>query len=671
LFKAADNYSFLTKEVDMEVDELYKIKYQQELNMQVEGYKSKLRQNEERLKSFLRTQEKIAELELEGQDVKFFTDMQNTMLDSGVVGIDKDGNETTDASLVNPINTQEKKILELGNVIDDKSAQAIIDITRELNSGEDNPFSVLDDKFTTTTGVKLSSLSETEIKNALISDENRNQLTEYLSTLKDQINADVANEKNVALSNQWSGVFDDLDQYRGVIEKWEKTKIENFSKAEEANKDLQRMVAKGIPTILKKDANNNPIGIVDTYEEYEDILLKENKYSPVYKSDNNNVLDYTIGYEITQGNIPSDLLVDKKIKENGKIVIKKMFNPKYFKKASEVTVKGGGREPSSNQKARTFDILKSYAQNNNLDYYDLIKNVLDDSGQRKDFEKQIEILNHTFRVSGAGDSGLYEKFDVNADLEGQTTTGDLITQTGKIYDLRAFGESEHDDTKKELKKQYIELYNIVNSPYAEFTTLDGGEEASPKIRKIFNQAISDLVGIQNQKEAKSIANIKYFPNIETGKGGYIISFFDVQDPNTKNNYQWSNREFKVAIPKGVDNNPYKVDQYQNYYIASKLRSAPQQKFTWDYYQGSKIDVYKNSKGQVEYTMHYPLYNAKTGNLDITTKKYVPISYDLYEQNDEFYQSVKRDLKTITLSQLQVKREQEKIQHQKNQGNQTN
>jgi len=111
LFKAADNYSFLTKEVDMEVDELYKIKYQQELNMQVEGYKSKLRQNEERLKSHLRTQEKIAELELEGEDIKFFTDMQNTMLDSGVVGIDKEGNETTDASKVNPINTQEKRYL--------------------------------------------------------------------------------------------------------------------------------------------------------------------------------------------------------------------------------------------------------------------------------------------------------------------------------------------------------------------------------------------------------------------------------------------------------------------------------------------------------------------------------------------------------------------------------
>ncbi len=677
LFKAADNYSFLTKEVDMEVDELYKIKYQQELNMQVEGYKSRLRQNEERLKSYLRTQEKIAELELEGEDIKFFTDLKNTTLDSGVVGIDDDGKETTDAAKVNPINTQEKKILELGNVIDDKSAQAIIDITRELNSGEDNPFGVLDDKFTTTTGVKLSSLSETEIKNALISDENRNQLTEYLSTLKDQINADVADEKNVALSNQWSSVFDDLDQYRGVIEKWEKTKVENFSKAERANKDLQKMVSKGIPTILKKDANNNPIGLIETFEEYEDVLLRSVNYAPTYQTRGR---DYVLKKEyldaVKNGEmLPGDFITQKKTKDkNGNVVVENVFNSKYFTRQERRSYGGAGyvvKEAEGKNVQETEDLLKNIANEMGESYDVLNKMFRKNTKERKDFDKQIEILNHTFRVSGAGDSGLYEKFDVNADLEGQTTTGDLITQTGKIYDLRAFGESEHDDTKKELKKQYNELYKIVNSPYAEFTTLDGGVEASPKIRKIFNQAISDLVGIQNQKEAKSIANIKYFPNIETGKGGYIISFFDVQDPNTKDNYQWSNREFKVAIPKGVDNNPYKVDQYQNYYIASKLRSAPQQKFTWDYYQGSKIDVYKNSKNQVEYTMHYPLYNAKTGNLDITTKKYIPISYDLYEQNDEFYQSVKRDLKTITLSQLQVKREQEKIQYQKNQGNQTN
>ena len=95
------------------------------------------------------------------------------------------------------------------------------------------------------------------------------------------------------------------------------------------------------------------------------------------------------------------------------------------------------KEAEGKNVQETEDLLKNIANEMGESYDTLNKMFRKNTKERKDFDKQMEILNHTFRDTGAGGSGLYEKFDVNADLEGQTTTGDLITQTGKIYDLRA------------------------------------------------------------------------------------------------------------------------------------------------------------------------------------------------------------------------------------------
>lgn len=683
LFKAADQYSFVTKEVEMKVDDLYKEKYKFDLSTKLEGYKSKLRQNEEILKSNLRIAEKKAEKELEGADVSFFQGLNRTTLPSGVVGLDKNGEPTTEPDKVHKLNTQNKKILELGNQINTKAADAIISITKSLNSESSNPLSILENEFTSSkTGLSFSTMSENQIKQALLSPENAVKLMPYLEQLKKGLQKDLTSTENVQLMQEWDRVFTDLEQYNQTIESYEKIKAENFLTAEKSIPELKKMIEDGIPSILQKDGNGKPMMIIDNFEEYEKLLLKDPDYVPNYQTRGRNyVLNKEILDRAKKGQaLPNDFIVQKKVKDNdGNISVTNMFNPKYFR-YQERTKRGGVtfagvfsvQEAEMRNVQETEDLLKNIATMRGEDYNTLNKNIQFNNKERRDFDKQMEILEMTFNDTGAGDSGLYTKFDVNANLEGYETTGDLITETGAVYDLRAFGEKESPATKMALKQQYQSLVTAMNNPSAEFEVadVDKGAETPSEIKSIIREALSTVSALQSQKEAKKVATIEYYPNMvrnaETGnKAGYIIRFADMKDPTTKDNYSFSQREFKFTIPTSEDTNPKKTEAFENYYVASSLRANPQEKFTWEPYDYAKIDVSLNSRGQVEYVTHAPYYNAETGNIESVKLPVKYISYDDFELNDDYFFDQRKKIYEVINRVYNTKETTEKEQSQKN------
>jgi len=672
LFQAAKNYSFMTKEVDVEVDELYAKKYQHELNMKLAGYKDKLQYNMEILKSGLRMKEEAYKKSLEGGigDAAFsdpFANIDEFLTESEVVGLDDSGLPTKDASKVNYLVTQDDKLLKLANQKDSITASTLINMLKDIDGGTAS----LDNKITVANGQKFSSLSEQKQREVLLDKANVGNIANYLEQAYIRLK-DMPETEQVKLLNKYDKVHEKIQAFSSAIERFESVKADNFETLEGENDVIKKLRAEGIPTILKRDANGNPLAVITNLDEYTELLMQDDNFAPTYSKDNSYVLNNEAIRFIADEEIPDDFIINVKEKVRGQIITRPSFNPKYFTRAGG-TGKGSyvvDQQASNQSINRALELLginnqrppsTPYSRVDFITPKDELLRMFGDNKAETLFNSQIKQLNNTFS-DAYSNSALYQKFDVNAYLEGSEVSGDLITNVGIRMPLRT--PDEFDTKTKQgrasylkLQNQYISLNNAITNKASVFTiagdtegvvTQDQIKNTLEFIQQKYREAKSD------PKKSKTIATIDYVPNVSEGMNRYVVRTMDeIKATRDDSSVIKEGASIIVDIPSSEDINPRKTEAFYSNEILRLLSSRPDKKYTWEYGTYGRIDSKINVNDQIEYSLYLPTYNEKTGNIDVLEHK-LRDDLKFYNPSDQNANNQFNNLKTlIRTKSLQV------------------
>ncbi len=646
LFQAAKNYSFMTKEVDVEVDELYLKKYQHDLNMKMTQYKDKLQKNMEIFKSGLRMNEEKYKKDLEGDlsNATFadpFGEISEVIKSSEVQGLDSNGQPTSDAADVNYLITQDDKLLNLAAKKENVTATTLINMLEDLND-----IKFLDNKVTVGNNQKFSSLSAEKQREVLLNEANVGNIGNYLDLAYRRIK-DKADESGVVdLLNKYDQVQEQINSFNSAIEKYESVKVSNFETAKGSNDVIKKIIKQEIPTILKVDDNGNKT-VITNLNEYTELLMQDEKFTVGYNELKNNQFLKKEIFQILNNNpdlLPDDFITEKKVKKDGKIITQKRFNPIYFEQRESKPSFGMPNSGSNN--VRTKRILMNIANRTQNSYDELI--LMNDNNDKikKLFDTQIQQLNNTFS-NAYSDSGLYEKFDVNSYLQGSTNNvGDLVTNVGIKYPLRTPDEI---DTKTKngrvsylkLQTQYLALNNAIQNKSSVFKIADNTEATQDQIRNTlefiqdkYREAKSD------PKKSKNIASVEYIPNVSPGMSRYVVRTMDEINATKDSPSQIKEgANIIIEIPTSEDINPRKSETFYSNEILRILNNKPNKKYTWEHGNYGRLDSRINVNEQIEYSAYLPYYNAKTGNIEVDELKLTNDNkyYDVSDQraNDQY------------------------------------
>jgi len=674
LLAAAQMYSTATKDVEIEVDELYKIKYQSELARELEKYKSRLRKEEKLYEAQLEQQQNAALAQL-----NTYTGIDTFVGASAVAGFTREGKPTDEPELVDNLTTQEMQFDGLTNELKSTAAGTLYNILNTIGSLE-----TLTDTFGIDTNMK-----PIEIVNALQEQDLQSLITALDKHMKEyeDLSAPMS-EDYLNIMREYSGTIQELKNAYGVRNQYEKIKQENMV-AIEGTTEMQNMMSSGTPSILLRDNQGNITGIAETFDEYEEYLLKDPSYVPRYtaKSDNqvlkDDVLEILRSGDYTK--LPVDFFISKKIRNpQGGVTEVLTFNSDYFestKGAASISRSEGPRTPAEQQallkRADTSRQLALFKQRTNMSDEDFDEALImnrNNKKEQKQFEVQRKLLSRSLSGSGDPQNLLYKKFDLRPALLARDDYGNLKTSVGVAFPLRTKSRAELADPELyrqalELKNQEDIIRNLLSMPQAVITTDVEGENGKDVVNTLFNELTDKAVDLNSKSATKThtVANVEYTPSIVPGGDAtYKIKLSKLTDPTTTKGYSFASKEVTITIPGELDPNTLKSSGYETNLVGRNLKASKKGIFEYKLGKVGKVIVAEDQYGRVKFDVMAP-YLDKNNNIKLRRLNFdnniLPMNS---ERLDSRYFELQRKLNEVArdvISKKQLREEAEK-QNQK-------
>lgn len=671
LMAAAQMYSALTKDVEIEVDELYKIKYQAQLARQLEGYKSRLRKEEKLYEARLEQEQNAALAQL-----NTYTGIDPFVGASAVAGFTREGKPTDDPELVDNLTTQEMQFDGLTNELKSTAAGTLYNILNTIDAL---------DTLTNTFGIDVNK-KPIDIVNAL----QKQDLDSLITALDkhmveyEKLSASMP-EDYLDIMSEYSATIQKLKNAYGIRNEYEEIKQDNMI-AIEGTTEMQNMMASGTPSILLRDNQGNITGIAETYDEYEEYLLENTDYVPRYTDKKTSqALKSDIIEIFKRGDLsllPDDFVITKKIKSDGKIIEVPVFNSDYFYDTEGIVSTSGFEGQVLLDRVQTNALADRAATTANLlkyaRYIGMSEDQFDEAvvmnrnnkKEQKQFEVQRKLLSRSLSGSDDPQNSLYKKFDLRPALLARDDYGNLKTSVGVAFPLRTKSRAELADPK--LYKQALELKNqediirsLLTMPQAVITTEVQGEDGKDVINTLFNELTDKAVDLNSKSATKThtVANVEYTPSIVPGGDAtYKIKLSKLTDPTTTKGYSFASKEVVITIPDALDPNTLKSSAYETNLVGRNLKASEKGIFEYKLGKMGKVIVAEDQYGRVKFDVMAP-YLDKNNNIKLRSLKF---DNNILPKNskrlDSRYFELQRKLNEVArdvISKKQLREEAEK------------
>ena len=672
LLAAAKMYTTVTKDVEMEVDELYKIKYQSELARDLEAYKSRLRKDEKLYEKQLEQEQNAALARLNS-----YSGVDLFVGESVVAGFTRDGLPTSVPEDVDNLTTQEMQFDGLTNELKSTAADALYNILNTIDSL---------DTLTNEFNIDVRNMKPSEIVNALQKQDLQSLIKALDEHKKEYENLDaLVSPEYINIMKQYNSTIQELKTAYGKRNEYEGIKQRNMKKIE-GTTQMQNMIASGVPSILLKDNEGNITGIAETFDEYEEYLLKNPSYVPRYTAKSNDqVLKDDVLKILKSGDytkLPDDFFITKKIRNSqGGVTQVLTFNSNYFestKGAASISRSEGPTTPAEQdallKRADTSRQLALYKQITGMSDQDFDEALImnrNNKKEQKEFEIQRKLLSRSLSGSDSELNLLFESFDLRPALLARDDYGNLKTSVGVTFPLRTKSRAE---LAPELLTQALELKNqedilrkVLLMPQVNVTTEIQGEDGKGIMEALFNELTDNAVDLNSKSATKThtVANVEYTPSvIPGGDATYKVKLSNLGNPTTTKGYSFASKEVIIKIPEELDPNTLESSNYETNLVASNLKASQKGIFEYKLGNAGKIIVAEDQYGRVKFDVMTP-YLDKNNNIQLRKLNF---DNNILPKNskrlDDRYYELQTKLNEVARDIIYKKQQREKAEKQK-------